>query len=557
MWPRERLWFASMIATTGLALVWSGLYFAGMLESDSLMWISTWVFSSLAMVSGLAMAVAAWRFTEGRERLAWLAIGGGVTLWAMGEAVWSWYETVLDTEVPYPGIADWFYVAGYPTIFIGILVFPFIKGLRFERLRLALDAAAGSVALLAVTWIVLLKDLVFWDPSEGALLNIINNGYPVGDVFLMLAVLLAAMRRTHYRFDPRMLLVAVGLALTAAADVIFAFQYETYVQGGWLDGIWTLGYGVFAAAAALFALPPTRREHVIRKATWTQLAAPYAAIVTLFFLAARDFFSEASIADSTLEVASVVVGVLILLRQWAAILENREVVERERWDLVSSISHELRTPLTAVTGFTQMLRQEWDSLDAGTRKEMIDIVDDQSRHLSRIVTDLVELARGRLATTQLTCRAVDFQELLRDAIGMTPALMEEGIQTDALIETGLALDVDPHRMLQVLVNLLSNASAYGGGRIAIRAWHEGNQTMVEVHDNGPGVPRRYEELIWERFERGEHRFDAARPGSGIGLTIVRALCEAHGGQIEYRRSDLLGGACFAVRLPHARVPAMA
>ena len=557
MKPISRWWVAVTIAITGLALVWSGLNFAQVFQSEWAIAFASWGFSILAMASGIIVAAAAWRFCTGRERFAWMVIGVGIALWACGEVTWSWYETVLDTETPYPGVADVFYVAGYPMMFIGIAALPYLKAFRFERLRLTLDTLAGSVAVLVLAWIGFLQDLVFWDSSDGLLLNVVNNGYPVGDVLLVLALLFVAIKRTEYRFDPRILLVAVGMALTAAADVIFALQFEEYVQGGWLDGLFMLGYALFAAAAVSFVLPRQRRDYVIRKTTWTQLAAPYVAIVAMFFLAGRSFFSEASLADSTLEVAAVVVAALIILRQWAAILENRELVEKERWDLVASISHELRTPLTAVAGFTQMLREEWDSLDTGTRKEMIGIVDDQSRHLSRIVTDLVELARGRLATAQLDRSVVDFRELVRDATDMIPALTENGTQVETVIETGLVVDVEPARIIQVLVNLLSNALTYGNGRISIQARHEGRQTIIEIHDNGPGVPRKYEEQIWERFERGAHRFDASKPGSGIGLTIVRSLCEAHGGHVEYRRSNVLGGACFAIQLPAARVPAMA
>ena len=72
---------------------------------------------------------------------------------------------------------------------------------------------------------------------------------------------------------------------------------------------------------------------------------------------------------------------------------------------------------------------------------------------------------------------------------------------------------------------------------------------LEVVDDGPGVPRKYEAAIWQRFERGAHRFDTVTPGSGIGLPIAKALVEAHNGSIAYEPSDALGGASFVVKLP--------
>ncbi len=116
-------------------------------------------------------------------------------------------------------------------------------------------------------------------------------------------------------------------------------------------------------------------------------------------------------------------------------------------------------------------------------------------------------------------------------------------------EPDLDVQADRRRMTQVLVNLLTNADRYGNGRIRVAAHREDGHILIDVHDNGPGVPKRYEEIIWERFERGAHRLDAITPGSGIGLPIARALAQAHGGNITYRRSHQLGGACFTVELP--------
>ena len=80
--------------------------------------------------------------------------------------------------------------------------------------------------------------------------------------------------------------------------------------------------------------------------------------------------------------------------------------------------------------------------------------------------------------------------------------------------------------------------------------------MIEVHDAGEGIPRRYEVRVWDRFERGPNRLNAAVPGSGIGLAIVHAIAQAHGGTATYRTSEVLGGACFTVSLPGrgAKVP---
>ena len=78
---------------------------------------------------------------------------------------------------------------------------------------------------------------------------------------------------------------------------------------------------------------------------------------------------------------------------------------------------------------------------------------------------------------------------------------------------------------------------------------DGADLTFSVHDDGAGIPRRYEVRVWDRFERGPNRLNASVPGSGIGLAIVRAIADAHGGTATYTTSDVLGGACFIVRLP--------
>ena len=110
------------------------------------------------------------------------------------------------------------------------------------------------------------------------------------------------------------------------------------------------------------------------------------------------------------------------------------------------------------------------------------------------------------------------------------------------------------RLTQVIVNVLTNAVRYGSGKIHIKGFRQAGAAILEVHDDGPGIPKRYEETIWERFERGAHRLDSLVPGSGGWPAFARALVEAHGGKITQKPSELLGGACFVVSLPQAIAP---
>jgi signal transduction histidine kinase len=518
----------------------------GLLSEDAAFTFSSWIYVVVPVGAGVVLIDAAMTLT-GKNRVAWLLIGVGVFSWALGEVIWAVYEWFLAVEVPYPGWADVFYVAGYPLLFAGVLVLPHVKSRGLERVRLFLDATAGAIAVAAIMWVAYLNELIYFDSGISLLEQYINIMYAVGDLFLLIAVMILAVRRSNYRFDPRLVAVAVGLVVMAVADIVYLPMVDagTYVSGGWLDAVWLIAYGAFIVAAWYLLEPEAHHEQVQRTSRVWQLGAPYAAIALLFGLTLLETGGDAS----TLQIASGIVGLLVIGRQGVAIRENRQLVEKQRTELIASISHELRTPLTGVIGFTALLDNEWETLDDGDRAEMISIVNEQAQHISRIVTDLVGLARNTLATTHLELGDHNVDLLVRDGIAMVPDLVDGTVSLETDIQPGLTVYGDRGRLIQVLVNFLTNAIRYGDGSIQLDAHTEDGRIVIDVHDNGPGVQKRYEEAIWDRFERGAHRYDATIPGSGIGLPIARMLVEAHDGSTSYQRSTKLGGSRFTMSIP--------
>jgi signal transduction histidine kinase len=166
--------------------------------------------------------------------------------------------------------------------------------------------------------------------------------------------------------------------------------------------------------------------------------------------------------------------------------------------------------------------------------------------MSRIVSDLIMLARGSVGDLKLDVRPTRALDLTAASIHAA-AIPADKVKVEC--EGDLVVFVDASRMQQVLVNLLTNAARYGGERQLVRVATDGSDVTFEVHDNGGGIPRRHEVRVWERFDRGPNRLNASVPGSGIGLAIVRAIAEAHGGSATVRTSEDLGGACFSVHLP--------
>jgi len=345
-----------------------------------------------------------------------------------------------------------------------------------------------------------------------------------------------------------MLLLSGAVILQAIGDV-------SLLIGGHSESLDTAEplFLVYLGAAALFLSTslvvdrvPRAREYADRRAPlWSMLTPYFAASVMVVALLYRLWDGTVDQSDRVLLVATILVVVLVIARQAISIRETRVIVERQRSDLVSSVSHELRTPLTAMVGFLAVLQDD-ARLTAIERREMIDVVAEQSAYLGRVVEDMLALAHGDPDRMELSVSEHNVAALIESSL-RSASIDRKSVAVE--VQPGLEAVIDGSRLQQVLVNLLTNASWYGGKECVVVAFSRTGGLVIEVHDSGPGVPKKYELTIWERFERGENRYNANVPGSGIGLAMVKNIAESHGGTAGYRRSDRLGGACFFVDLP--------
>ncbi|HSO48932.1 MAG TPA: HAMP domain-containing sensor histidine kinase, partial [Acidimicrobiia bacterium] len=247
-------------------------------------------------------------------------------------------------------------------------------------------------------------------------------------------------------------------------------------------------------------------------------------------------------------ITTTAVAVMVVVRQNLVVREKRELLEQQRDDLVASVSHELRTPLTGIQGYAQILGESWEELSPEERDEMLETINTQANHLGHIVTDLIDVARDRLQNVELKLVDYNAADLAREAVAVGGG--GKGIRVEADAEARVW--AEPDRIRQVLVNLLTNAVRYGRDQILVTVARSGPVVLFAVHDNGDGVPAKHQSEMWERFERGLHQQNTSVPGSGIGLSVARDLVSAHGGTIEYRTSERLGGACFEFTIPVPR-----
>jgi signal transduction histidine kinase len=457
--------------------------------------------------------------------------------------------------VPHFSVADTFFVLTYLLIFAGLSTLPQSIGDRGRRIRLLVDGSIGALSIGTLLWAFALRPIFAAAPPGVWWQRALAFAYPLFDVAMIVVMTIVIMRRSAQRFDRRLLLFGLGMAIQTGADL-------SLLVSSTLEGPESVpNHGLFILAGALLlmsalnvrmrALP---REYPEVSTRWWPLVVPYVPAVGLVVMLLKHLSASALETHTWFLVVSTnIVASLVLYRQAIAIRENRREIERQRHALISSISHELRTPLTAVVGFLDLIVHGDQALSSEERHELAGLAHQQATYMSRITGDLVLLARRRLDQVDLRETEFEFEELFRRSMNTIEA---RGQQLSMQHPAGLRVHGDLDRLQQVLVNLVTNACRYGGSQISLVAEVSGRNLIVEVHDNGPGVPRRYELAIWERFERGAYRLNGSVPGSGIGLAVVDTIARAHRGKAGYRRSERLGGACFYVQLPgRAIVPA--
>lgn len=536
-------------AIAGLAWITAFVLALRTLSDVDALNVSDLVFPLVGMGAGLLIILGAFD-RSGRERLAWSLLGLGVAVLGLGELAWSWHELTLGVEPPFPGLPDVFYLSGYPLLVAGVLTTPRQAPSRYQRGQQLIDLVVVVSGLALLAWMTVLVP-TFQEASDLTSFEmLVGSAYPLSDIFVLVTIGVVGIRRSLHARDYPMWCVMAGLAVMAAGDLLYlvALEDQSYSSGTWLDATWLVSYGLFAAAAFWLTMPTeSRREREGWLPTWHALVPVVVVMLINGFHLYQQFQAGESIA---IEAILTVLAFLILGRLLMIVAEDRNLVEEDRRRLISVVSHELRTPLTAVDGYLDIVLGDWDGLPDDEKRQMIEIAQEQSRLVTRIVTDLVETSRNNLHSTKLQLETVD----VGDLVGRVASQFEFGARLQTRLEPECTVEADAKRLVQVVTNLVSNAERYGGGGPMVGIVRRvGDEVELAVHDSGPGVPRHLRERIWGAFERGLHRFDASTPGSGLGLAIVRSLMEAHGGTVGYRESEHLEGACFWVRLPYEPV----
>lgn len=217
--------------------------------------------------------------------------------------------------------------------------------------------------------------------------------------------------------------------------------------------------------------------------------------------------------------------------------------DRERSDLVATVAHELRSPLTGIKGFTSTLLSKWDRFTEAQRQFMLETVDSDADRLSRLITELLDAARIDAGRLTLRRGPVKLEEVVQSVLRSVSG-GGEPFELETRGEPYLVWG-DPDRMTQVATNLVENALRHGHGlaRVVVEHLDDAQGAVLEVHDQGPGIPEQMRQRVFSRFWRS-----GPGAGSGLGMYIVRGIVEEHGGRIDIGEADG-GGALIRVWLP--------
>jgi two-component system OmpR family sensor kinase len=254
--------------------------------------------------------------------------------------------------------------------------------------------------------------------------------------------------------------------------------------------------------------------------------------------------------DPRTEVGQVGTALNRLLDHVEGSLAARQASETQVRQFVADASHELRTPLASIRGYAELVRRQGGDEVPGNVGHALRRVESEALRMSDLVEELLLLARLD-AGRELTCEEVDLTALVVDAVSDAHAAGPGHRWQVDLPDTAVLVPGDQARLHQVLTNLLANARAHTpeGTAATTRLRAESGWAVLQVVDDGPGIPPAMLGHVFERFARGDSSRSRTAGSTGLGLAIVQAVVAAHGGTVVV--SSEPGRTVFTVRLPHA------
>jgi signal transduction histidine kinase len=238
----------------------------------------------------------------------------------------------------------------------------------------------------------------------------------------------------------------------------------------------------------------------------------------------------------------------------ARLYDESQAANRAKADFLAIISHELRTPLTAIIGYTELMQLGVPDPIGEGQREQVERIDVSARHLLRLIEEILTMATLETGYLEARSEEVRLRELLEDArVIVSPVAAEKGLEVEvAEVPSGLVVQSDPDKLLQVILNLATNAVKFTeAGSVRLGASAEEEHVAITVTDTGVGIDRKHWESVFLPFWQVEQPVTRRAGGTGLGLAITQRLIRLLGGSIEVD-AEAGRGSTFTVRVPLER-----
>lgn len=234
-------------------------------------------------------------------------------------------------------------------------------------------------------------------------------------------------------------------------------------------------------------------------------------------------------------------------------ISERRRVEQMKAEFVSTVSHELRTPLTSIAGSLGLLAAGAAGAMPEKAARLISIAHSNSQRLVRLINDILDVEKLEAGKLDLDLQPLDLREIATRSIeGASGYSAELGVDLTLVEGPGAPIRGDADRLMQVVVNLLSNAAKFSpkGGEVRVTVYPEVRIARLSVADRGPGIPEAFRSRIFSKFAQADSSDTRAKGGTGLGLVIAREIAERHGGRLWFESTEG-EGATFHLDLPMA------
>ena len=223
-------------------------------------------------------------------------------------------------------------------------------------------------------------------------------------------------------------------------------------------------------------------------------------------------------------------------------------------DFITTVTHELRTPITSIKSLAKILVDN-PSIDSNQKKKFLNIILSESERIARMVNQVLDHEKIQSLNEKWNFENVDFAEMVRQCCAsMEQVMKDQKISFEAsLPEKPIIVKGVRDKLMQAILNLLSNAIKFCDpvkGRVEVTLTSDGNKAVMKIKDNGMGIKKSEQDLIFEKFTQLTNRQQGKPKGTGLGLPITRKIIEKHQGQVEVESTGKMG-TVFVIRLPHS------